>query len=101
MTATQLDKNSKSRNMILHILCWALLFVVPLFFHSSDESWTMVYNRYMRGLGASVSYLLVFYLNYLWIVPRFLLKKKDWKNLSALSRATAWRCPCRIAHLTR
>ena len=79
MTATQLDKNFKSRNLILHILCWALLFVVPLFFHSSDESWTMVYNRYMRGLGASVSYLLVFYLNYLWIVPRFLLKKKDWK----------------------
>ena len=26
-----------------------------------------------------MSYLLVFYLNYLWIVPRFMLKKKDWK----------------------
>ena len=73
------NRKQNNRNLMLHILCWALLFVVPLFFHGSDESWTMVWNRYMRGLGATVSYLLVFYLNYLWIVPRFMLKKKDWK----------------------
>ena len=73
------DNKLKYRNLMLHILCWALLFIVPLFFHGSDESWTMAWNRYMRGLGASVSYLLVFYLNYLWIVPRYMLKKKDWK----------------------
>ena len=77
---TTSDKNKPQyRNLMLHILCWALLFIVPLFFHGSDESWTMVTNRYLRGLGATVSYLLVFYLNYLWIVPRFMLKKKDWK----------------------
>ena len=73
------NPKAKSRNLLLHILCWALLFIVPLFFHGSDENWTMVWHRYLRGLGASVSYLLVFYLNYLWIVPRFMLKKKDWK----------------------
>ena len=77
---TTIDKSkSRSRNLMLHILCWAVLFIVPLFFHGSDESWTMAWHRYMRGLGATVSYLLVFYLNYLWIVPRFMLKKKDWK----------------------
>ena len=73
------EKWQGNRNLMLHILCWALLFIVPLFFHGSDESWTMAWHRYMRGLGASVSYLLVFYLNYLWIVPRYMLKKKDWK----------------------
>ena len=73
------EKRQGNRNLMLHILCWALLFIVPLFFHGSDESWTMAWHRYMRGLGASVSYLLVFYLNYLWIVPRYMLKKKDWK----------------------
>ena len=79
MTTTDKSKQPY-RNLMLHILCWALLFIVPLFFHGSDESWTMVWHRYMRGLGATVSYLLVFYLNYLWIVPRFMLKKKDWKR---------------------
>ena len=79
MTTTINDNKQGYRNLMLHILCWALLFIVPLFFHGSDESWTMVWHRYLRGLGASVSYLLVFYLNYLWIVPRYMLKKKDWK----------------------
>ena len=69
----------QSRNLMLHILCWAVLFIVPLFIHGSSEDWTMVWHRYMRGLGATVSYMLVFYLNYLWIVPRYMLKKKDWK----------------------
>ena len=78
MTTTDKSKQPY-RNLMLHILCWALLFIVPLFFHGSDESWTMAWHRYMRGLGATVSYLLVFYLNYLWIVPRYMLKKKDWK----------------------
>ena len=79
MTATMQETKPRYRNLMLHILCWALLFIVPLFFHGSDESWTMAWHRYLRGLGATVSYLLVFYLNYLWIVPRFMLKKKDWK----------------------
>ena len=73
------DNKQGNRNLMLHILCWALLFIVPLFFHGSDESWTLVSHRYLRGLGATMSYLLVFYVNYLWIVPRFMLKKKDWK----------------------
>ena len=76
---TSNETKPKSRNLMLHMLCWAVLFIVPLFFHGSDENWTMTWHRYMRGLGATVSYLLVFYLNYLWIVPRFMLKKKDWK----------------------
>ena len=74
------DNRQRYRNLLLHCLCWALLFIVPLFFHGSDENWTMVWHRYMRGLGASVSYLLVFYVNYVWIVPRYMLKKKDWKR---------------------
>ena len=79
MTTTSDDKKQGNRYLMLHVLCWALLFIVPLFIHGSDESWTKVSHRYMRGLGASLSYMVVFYLNYLWIVPRYMLKKKDWK----------------------
>ena len=77
---TELDRtNTKYRYMILHLLCWAVLIVVPLFFHSSNDDWSVVWNRYVRWLGNILAYIMVFYLNYLWIVPRFLLKKKDWK----------------------
>ena len=65
--------------MILHFLCWAVIIVMPFFFHSSSDDPLVVWNRYLRWLGNPLAYLLVFYLNYLWIVPRFLFKKKDWK----------------------
>lgn len=79
MTTTLQDNQSKSRYMILHILCWAVIIVMPFFFHSSNDDSLMVWNRYLRWLGNPLAYMLVFYLNYLWVVPRYLLKKKDWK----------------------
>lgn len=77
---SDLDKaKPKYRNLMLHVLCWAVLIIVPLFFHSSDDPWPMVWNRYVRWLGTPLAYMLVFYFNYLWLVPRFLIKKRDWK----------------------
>ena len=77
--SNELDKTTfKSRYLILHLLCWAVLIIVPMFFHSSNDDWLSVWNRYLRWLGNPLAYMLVFYLNYLWVVPRFLLKK-NWK----------------------
>ena len=76
----ELDKSKpKYRYLILHLLCWAVLIIVPLFFHSSNDDWVVVRNRYLRWLGSPLAYMLVFYINYLWLVPRLLLKKHDWK----------------------
>ena len=77
---TELDKSQyRYRYLMLHILCWAVIIIVPLFFHSSNDDWSVVWGRYVRSLGGTLNYMLVFYLNYLWVVPRCLLKKKDWK----------------------
>ena len=78
--SSELDRSKpKYRYLILHLLCWSVLIIVPLFFHNTAEDWLVVRNRYLRWLGSPLSYILVFYLNYLWLVPRFLLKKSDWK----------------------
>ena len=79
MTKTLVDSKPKYRYLILHVLCWSVVIIAPLFFHSSDDSWSMAWNRYARSLGGTLSCMLVFYLNYLWIVPRYMLKRKDWK----------------------
>ena len=79
MTTSLVESKPKNRYLVLHALCWALLIIVPMFFHSSNDDWPTVLNRYLRWLGNPVAYMLVFYLNYLWVVPRFLLKKRDWK----------------------
>ena len=78
MTTTLEDTRSRYRYLILHVLCWSVLIVVPVFFHGSNSDWLSVWNRYVRWLGNPLAYMLVFYLNYLWVVPRFLLKK-NWK----------------------
>ena len=78
--ATKIDNSKfKYRYLVLHLLCWSVLIIIPVFFHSSSDDWPVVWNRYVRWLGNPLAYMLVFYLNYLWAVPRFLFKKKDWK----------------------
>ena len=62
--SSELDKSKpKYRYLILHLLCWSVLIVVPLFFHSSNDDWPVVLNRYLRWLGNPLAYLLVFYIN--------------------------------------
>ena len=78
MNSTLEDTRSRYRYLILHVLCWSVLIIIPMFFHSSNDDWTIILNRYIRWLGNPLTYILVFYLNYLWVVPRFLLKK-NWK----------------------
>ena len=73
------ESKSKYRYLVLHLLCWAVIIIVPMFFHSSGDEWSAVMNRYIRWLGNPLAYMLVFYVNYLWLVPRFLLKRNDWK----------------------
>ena len=79
MTANLVEPKNKYRYLVLHLLCWAVIIVVPMFFHNSGDDWTTMMNRYVRWLGNPLAYMLVFYINYLWVVPRFLLKKRDWK----------------------
>ena len=79
MTANLVEPKNKYRYLVLHLLCWAVIIVVPMFFHNSGDDWTTMMNRYVRWLGNPLAYMLVFYINYLLLVPRFLLKRNDWK----------------------
>ena len=103
MAATLVDSKPKYRYLMLHVLCWSVVIIAPLFFHNSEYSWPMAWNRYARSLGGTLSCMMVFYLNYLWIVPRFMLNKKDWKRfilinlcvlLLCLLFVDAWRWMC-------
>ena len=77
---TKIDKTkSRYRYLMLHWLCWSVLIIIPMFFHSSSDDLLVFWTRYIKWLGTPLAYMLVFYLNYLWVVPRFLLKKRDWK----------------------
>lgn len=66
----------KRRNLLIHILCWGIVLFLPLVFYRLTDTWDLRLNHWIRGLGGSLSYVLVFYANYLWLVPKFYFKHK-------------------------
>ena len=65
-----------SRQNIIHIVCLAVVICFPLLFFVSGDSWGERFSRFVRSLGGPLSYMLVFYVNYVWLVPRYLFKKR-------------------------
>ncbi len=68
-----------NRNVIIHVLCWGLIILFPMLFSSpgdSSWSWSMAGNRFMRTLGNPLMYMLIFYLNYVVLVPRLLFRRR-------------------------
>lgn len=60
------------RNLTIHILCWGIILFLPLlFFTSPNDTWSMTLMRWLRSLGGPLAYMALFYINYLWLVPKF------------------------------
>jgi len=61
--------NSRQTTIITHFASWAALLVVPLMSVGHVEGITI--RHILLSLGILLSFLTVFYLNYLWITPRY------------------------------
>lgn len=62
------------RTLLIQALCWGIVIFFPLFFYNPTDSWSTTMTRFVRSLGSPLSYMLVFYANLLFLVPRFLLR---------------------------
>lgn len=58
----------------IHLLIWILIFNLPLMSLNTDEAIT--WQRYLQSLRFPFTIALVFYINYLYFVPKFLLVRK-------------------------
>ncbi len=73
MKLRNLSNSTRSRiEIVFHILVWGIIFVFPhmLMVHESDAENN---HRVLTLLGAPITLAFVFYVNYLWLVPRYLL----------------------------
>jgi two-component system, LytTR family, sensor kinase len=74
----------------LHIAIWLTLFIIPsyLLYLDSDNDPGFIFRAY----GQTGLYILIFYINYLWLAPRFFFSQKRWLflalSLLLLSSAT-------------
>jgi len=67
--------HSKSNTLLIHVLVWAAFFLVPLIFIESEVG----RERFiLMGWFQQFLMALYFYYNFLYLIPRFLLKKKLW-----------------------
>lgn len=69
-------KFSFNRNTLIHVLCWGLLIAFPIFMYRQNDTMTDAMRHFMRSLGATVGYMIVFYINYCYIVPKLLFENK-------------------------
>ena len=65
-----------NRITLIHALCWGLIIVFPLFMYRQNDTMTDVYRHFLRSLDATVGYMVIFYLNYNVLVPKFLFENK-------------------------
>lgn len=70
----------KMRVVLIHVLSWILFFLLPvLFLRASGLLVSDDMQLFILGHIIRTSFLaIIFYLNYIWLVPGFLSNKKQW-----------------------
>lgn len=83
MKSAFLDMNKKGKfertvEIVIHLCIWLYIFLSPLFFdrRGQDVDWM----TYFRRLYFPLSSCLVFYVNYFYLAPRFILKDRRIKS---------------------
>ena len=67
---------NNKRNLLIHVLCWGFVACMPLLFGHSDDQWPRTLHHFLRSLGGTLTCALLFYINYLWLIPRLLFKER-------------------------
>ncbi len=64
------------KTLLGHAAVWMLLLLFPLLFYSPNDTVAQTWGRAIRTAGSTLSYMGLFYVNYLWLVPRKLIPGK-------------------------
>lgn len=70
------EKDSKRSvdNIFIHILVWVIVFGLPLFFF--DRRNVFSWSNFWRSTAALLCFMTVFYVNYLYLIDKFLFRRK-------------------------
>lgn len=66
--------NNYFDNVFIHISVWIVIFGLPLFL--ADRGQGISWSYYSRTASVMLSFMIVFYINYLYLIDRFLYKQK-------------------------
>lgn len=66
--------NSYFDNVFIHLFVWIIIFGLPLFL--SDRGQGINWSHFLRSASLMLTFMIVFYINYLYLIDRFLYKQK-------------------------
>jgi len=66
--------NQRPLELFIHIIGWGILFGFPFFFTNKLGSNNINWQEYLRHTMVPLSLLVVFYINYLYLIPNFFFK---------------------------
>lgn len=75
-----LAQHHRTLEILIHLISWIIVFTFPLLFvdrNSDFFSW----DRFLRHSIVPLSFVIVFYLNYFLLIPRFLFKEQTFKYI--------------------
>ncbi|HBG59111.1 MAG TPA: hypothetical protein DDX07_13970, partial [Porphyromonadaceae bacterium] len=67
-------RRSRWNNIVVHLLLWGVIFILPYFFMDSERVFT--WRPFLRSIPEMLGFMLVFYLNYLFLIDKFLHRGK-------------------------
>lgn len=70
-------KSERIIEISVHVLTWSFVFLSPLFFRRSWETFDLL--RFLHGSLMQVLTCVAFYVNYFYLIPNYLLKKRNVK----------------------
>ncbi len=73
-SSTENKPAKRYNNVLIHIALWGVIFVLPYFF--MDRETLFSWERFSRSIPQMLSYILIFYVNYTFLIDRFLFKGK-------------------------
>ncbi len=65
-----MNKNLR-RNLTIHILSWGIFLCLPLLFYAPGDTLSVNLHRWLRSLGGPLVYMMLFYVNYFVLIPKF------------------------------
>ncbi len=95
---TQREYKPKNRySTFIHIVAWSILFILPFIFVERFNERSPIDDGVLRFFIQPVCLVIIFYLNYLWLIDKLLFQKKTWRYL--LINALLVFMGCLIVHI--
>jgi len=75
----KLQTTNRTLEAMIHIISWSIVFGYPFFMERENNS--VDWNAYFRHTSVLFSFLVIFYVNYFFLIPRLLFNEKTRKYI--------------------